>query len=154
MLDIDFLKSLGIKEGLLLSPQPDSGPKGAKADLTEVLPVAGPLGVPPELLTLDAEELENFLIEGHSQENPYVFLMPTGIHKMAVFPGQVQEIYDLELTAEEFINFIAVSKIIGTELTGYQTRDGHWHSTSANPSPAVRASLAELERLDKLKPYE
>ena len=59
---------------------------------------------PIELLSLSEAELEKLLKEEHSQENPYVYFMPDGIHKAAVYPDKVPGEYDLEWTAKDFIN--------------------------------------------------
>ena len=62
-----------------------------------------------ELLSLSSAELERLFKEQHTRENPYVFLMPNGIHKFAVYPEETLGKYDLEFTAQEFMTFVAIN---------------------------------------------
>jgi hypothetical protein len=145
MLDNAFLRSLGVREEMLPAPP---GPQDEKigSDLLQSLPTAGPRGLPAELLSLSEAELEKLLKEEHSQENPYMYFMPNGIHKAAVYPDKVRGEYDLEFTAKHFINLLALAR--DPEIDGtldYKLRDGSWHSVAPNPSQEVGDSLLRLD---------
>lgn len=125
MLDVGFLKSLGIRAELLPSKPNPQNPPPEDAGTNLELPIAGNNGFPAELLNLDAEEPKKLLKEQHSHENPYVFLMPNGIHQVAVYPETILQKYDLEFTAKEFITFIA---LVGKgKIDAYKTREGQWY---------------------------
>jgi hypothetical protein len=148
MLDTEFLRSLGIREEMLPPPEPQAGETGG--DLPQALPTAGPRGVPAKLLSLSEAELEKLLKEEHSQENPYMYFMPNGVHTAAVYPDIVQGEYDLEFTAKHFINLIALAR--DPELDGmldYKLRDGSWHPVAPNPSQEMRDSLLRLDDDDR-----
>jgi hypothetical protein len=142
MLDRDFLQSLGIREALL---PPEARPEGVLADLPADLPVAGPAGVPAELLELEDEALEKLIKELHTKGTPYVFLMPNGIHKAAIFPEEGLGLYDLELSFQDLLSLIVLWKH-GAELTAYETRDGLWYPETADPSRDIIVQLEDLER--------
>jgi hypothetical protein len=149
MLDIEFLRSLGIREELL-RPQPDLQAGKLEGDLTPVLPTAGPRGLPVELLSLSEEELEKMLMEEHTQETPYVYRMPNGIHKAAVYPDKTLGKYDVEWTAKEFIFLVALGRDLDLEgMLVYNPRHGPWHSVDPNPSQEVRDLLLWLENDDR-----
>jgi hypothetical protein len=98
MLDIDFLRSLGIREEFLpLGLNPREVPPASNE---QILAIAGDNGIPAELLSLSSAELERLFKEQHTQENPYVFLVPNGVHKFAVYPEETLGKYDLEFTAQ------------------------------------------------------
>jgi hypothetical protein len=144
MLDTEFLRSLGIKEELL-RPQPEPQAGEIERDLPQVLPTAGPRGLPSELLSLSKEGLEKLLKEEHTQGNPYVFNMPNGIHKAAVYPDKALGEYDLEWPAKEFIFLVALAR--DPDLDGmlvYKLRHGPWHSVAPNPSHKVRDLVLRL----------
>jgi hypothetical protein len=132
LLDDEFLGSLGIKEGLL--PQRSATDDGSTevAKTGQNLPMAGRLPVPSELFDLNPEELEELIKEQHSQENPYVYLMPGSRHTVAVYPCGANEFpetmdrYDMVVTAQEFMNMVAVSKRSTGVLRAYKTKEGKW----------------------------
>ncbi len=105
LLEDEFLRSLGIKNGFMprRSATKDGLSEDAKAN--QNLPMAEGKPVPLEVLNLSPEELEKLLKEQHSQENPYVYLMPGGRHTVAVYPNETNETpnaidkYDMWLTA-------------------------------------------------------
>jgi hypothetical protein len=148
MLDVGFLRSLSIREELLPPPPiPQAGE--SKRDLPQVLPRAGPRGLPAELLSLSEAELEKLLKEEHTQENPYVYGMPNGRHKAAVYPDKPLGEYDLEYTAKEFIILIALARdpdIVG--MLAYRPRHGQWHSVDPNPSQEMKDLLLMLDDED------
>ncbi len=86
LLDDEFLRNLGIKEEFM--PRRSVTEDGSSDDTKarQNLPMAKGKPVPPEVLNLSPEELEKLLKEQHSQENPYVNLMPGGSHTVAVYP--------------------------------------------------------------------
>ena len=133
MLDTEFLRSLGIREELLPPPGPQAGEIGGN------LPPGAANGrasrCTGRTLGLSEEELEKLLKEEHSQENPYVYCMPDGIHKAAVYPDKVRGEYDLECPAKEFINLVALARDPEIEgMLAYKPRHGPWHSVDPNPS--------------------
>jgi hypothetical protein len=144
MLNTEFLRSLGIREEMLLPPGPHAGETGG--NLPPALPMAGPRGVPAELLGLSEAELEKLLEEEHSQENPYVFCMPNGIHQAAVYPDKVRGEYDLEFTAKNFINLITLARDPEIEgMLAYKPRHGPWHAVAPNPGQEVKDLLFRLD---------
>jgi hypothetical protein len=149
MLDFEFLSSLGLKEELLRpQPQPQAGER--ERDLPPVLPTAGPRGLPAELLSLSEAELEKLLKEEHTQENPYVFNMPNGRHKAAVYPDKPPEEYDLEYTAKEFIFLVALARDPDIDgMLAYKPRHGPWHAVDPNPSQEVMDLLLLLDDDDR-----
>lgn len=148
MLDTEFLRSLGIREELL-PPKLDPQAGEADRDLPQVLPMAGPRGFPAELLTLSEADLEKLLKDEHTQENPYVYCMPNGIHKAAVYPDKPLGEYDVEWPAKEFINLVALARDPDLEgMLAYNLRYGPWHSVDPNPSQEVRDLLLWLDSAD------
>lgn len=133
MLDADFLKSLGIKEEFL--PLAVVSREVAPASNEEPLPLACEKGVPPEFLKVSSEELEILLKQQCTQEKPYIYLMPNGKHKVAVYPREIMERYDLEFTIEEFITFAFVVR--SCKMEAYQTRDGQWYCAHPIQSPPL-----------------
>lgn len=65
MLDVEFLKGLGIREELLPSGPTPQNAAAEDANSHLELPIAGNNGFPAELLNLEAEGLEKLL-----KENP------------------------------------------------------------------------------------
>jgi len=148
MLDNEFLRSLGIREELLPAPP---GPQAGEMEgsLPPALPSAGPCGLPAELLDLSEAELEELLTEKHTQENPYVYLMPNGIHQAAVYPDQPRGEYEVEWSAREFIKLAALAR--DPDINGmlaYNSRHMPWHSVDPNPSQEVKDSLLWLDHDD------
>jgi hypothetical protein len=149
MLDTAFLRSLGIREEML-PPPPEPQAGGTGGNLPPALPTAGPRGVPAELLTLSDVELEKLLKEVHSRKNPYVYWMPDGIHQAAVYPDKVLGGYDLEFTAQEFINLVALARDPDLEgMLAYKSKHGPWHSVAPNPSQEVKDLLLGLNHDDR-----
>jgi hypothetical protein len=114
MLDTDFLRSLGIREELL--PPGEGSREVASAINEQDLPRAGEKGVPPELLELNDQDLEKFLKERCTQDNPYVFLLGNGITKVAIYPYSTlgrYDLYDFEYTTDRFVNFVSYIKQYG-----------------------------------------
>lgn len=149
MLDIEFLRSLGIREELL--PRPP-GPQAAEigGNLPPALPKAEPCGFPAELLDLSKADLETLLKEKHTQENPYVYLMPNGIHQAAVYPDKVLGEYDVEWPARQFIHLVALAR--DPDISGmlaHKPRHGPWHSVDPNPSPEMKDELLRLDHDDR-----
>jgi hypothetical protein len=145
MLDTEFLRSLGIKEELPRPPpEPQAGEEGR--DLSQALPMAGPRDLPAELLSLTGEELEKLLKEDHTQENPYVFGMPNGIHKAAVYPYKTLGKYDVEWSVKEFIFLVTLARDPDLEgMLAYKPRHGPWHAVDPNPSQEVMDLLLGLD---------
>ena len=110
--------------------------------MEQILPMAGDNGIPAELLSLSTDELERRLNGQHTQENPYIFLMPNAIHKVAVYPDETLGKYDLEFTAHEFMTFIAIGS--ETKMEAYCTRDGQWHCLK-HLSKESKASITSLK---------
>jgi hypothetical protein len=134
MLDIEFLRSLGITEEFR---RPDPEPKTVEAgpNFPPVLPTAGPRGIPTELLSLSEAELRKLLKEEHTQENPYVYRMPNGIHKAAVYPDKTLGEYDLEWTTNQFIFLVGLARDPDLDgMLAYKPRHGPWHSVDPNLS--------------------
>ena len=149
MLDNEFLRSLGIREELL---PPPPGPQAGKMgeNLPPALPRAGPRGLPAELLDLSKAELVELLTEKHTQENPYVYLMPNGVHQAAVYPDKVLGEYDIEWPAKEFINIVTLARDSEIEgMLAYNPRHGPWDSVDPNPSQEVKDSLLWLDHDDR-----
>jgi hypothetical protein len=151
MLDTEFLRSLGLREEVL-RPQPEPQAVEEERDLPKVLPTAGPRGIPAELLSLSEAELEKLLKEEHTQEDPYVFGMPNGIHQAAVYPDQALGEYDLEWPAEEFIFLVALARDPDLEgMLAYKTSHGTWHSVDPNPSLEVMDLVLWLDSDDRIR---
>jgi len=149
MLDNEFLRSLGIREELLPAPPgPQAGEMGG--NLPPALPRAGPRGLPAELLDLSKAELVELLTEKHTQENPYVYLMPNGVHQAAVYPDKVLGKYDVEFPAREFICKVSLARDSEIEgMLAYKPRHGPWRSVDPNPSQEVKDSLLWLDHDDR-----
>jgi hypothetical protein len=145
MLDFKFLRSLGLKEELPVPPpEPQAGER--ERDLPPGLPTAGPRGLPAELLSLSEAELEKLLKEEHTEENPYMYRMPNGRHKAAVYPDKTLGRYDLEYTANQFISLVALARDPDIEgMLAYKPRQGPWHAVDPNPSQAVMDFLLWLD---------
>ncbi|MFZ5447052.1 MAG: hypothetical protein ACOZFS_00235 [Thermodesulfobacteriota bacterium] len=130
LLDDEFLRSLGIREGCL--PRWSAPTKEPVTGVGQNLPMAEDKPVPPEVLDLTPEELEKLIKEDHSEENPYVFLMPGGRHTAAVYPGDTKELpetmdkYDMVLKANQFMNMVDLCKTGQKKFMGYKTRTGEW----------------------------
>ena len=121
-----------------------------ETDLPPVLPTAGPRGLPAELLSLSEAELEKLLKEEHTQENPYVYCMPNGIHKAAVYPDKTLGEYDLEWTANQFIFLVGLARDPDLEgMLAYKPRHGPWHSVDPNPSQAMEDLVLWLDDDDR-----
>jgi hypothetical protein len=149
MLDTAFLRSLGIREEML-PPPPESHAGGTGGNLPPALPTAGPRGVPAELLTLSDVELEKLLKEKHTQEKPYVYLMPNGIHRAAVYPNKVLGEYDVEWPAKEFINLLALARDPDLEgMLAYKPKHGPWYSVDPNSSQEIKDLLLRLDNDDR-----
>jgi hypothetical protein len=130
----------------LLPAPPGPQDEEIGSDFLQALPKAGPCGLPAELLSRSEAELEKLLKEEHSQENPYVYFMPNGVHKAAVYPDKVRGEYDLEWPAQEFINLVALARDPEIEgVLAYKPRHGPWHSVAPNPSQEVRDALLRLD---------
>jgi hypothetical protein len=149
MLDIEFLRSLGIPEEFR-RPDPEPKTVAAEPNSPPVLPTAGPCGLPTELLSLREVELEKLLKEEHTEENPYMYRMPNGIHKAAVYPDKTLGRYDLEYTANQFISLVALARDPDIEgMLAYKPRHGPWHAVDPNPSQAVMDFLLGLDDDDR-----
>lgn len=127
MLDIEFLRSLGIDEDRL----PKAGDErntGAEPAPTNDLPVAGESMVPPEIMGFSEEELKGFLLKNYSQEHPYTYRTPQG-HTIAVYPdsGPCGR-HDLEFTVDEFLCMLFFIKVLGGRPTAYKPSQGSWVS--------------------------
>ena len=68
--------------------------------------------------------------------------MPKGQHKLAVYPDEIMGKYDLELTIDEFINFVEIMKLC--EMEAYKTRNGHCYYIQPNPSRELMDLMASL----------
>lgn len=127
MLDIEFLRSLGINEDRL----PKAGDErntGAEPATTDDLPVAGEFMVPPELMELSEKELKGLILKNYSQEHPYTYRTPHG-HTVAVYPGSgPRGRHDLEFTVDEFLCMLYFIKSLDAKPTAYKTRQGSWVS--------------------------
>jgi hypothetical protein len=99
MLDNDFLRSLGIKDDLLPTPDTKGEASGEKDDIS-FLPVAGESLVPPESRNPETEELKKFIKNLFTQENPYKRITRQG-HVVAVYPHSCEGRYDIEMTVDE-----------------------------------------------------
>ena len=157
MLDTEFLRGLGIREELLRrQPEPQAGER--ERDLPPALPMAGPRGLPAELLSLSEAGLEKLLKEERTRENPYVYCMPNGIHKAAVYPDKALGEYDVEWSAKEFIFLVALARDPDLEgMLAYKTRHGPWHAVGPDPSQEMSDLLLGLDdddseiRINQLK---
>jgi hypothetical protein len=148
MLDIEFLRSLGLKEELPVPPpEPQAGER--ERNLPPVLPTAGPCGLPAALLSLSEEELEKLFKEEHTQENPYMYRMPNGIHKAAVYPEKTLGEHDLEWPAKEFIHLMALARDPDLDgMLAYNPRHGPWNAVDPNPSQEMKDLLLGLDDAD------
>jgi hypothetical protein len=151
MLDFEFLRSLGLKEeSPVPPPEPQAGER--ERDLPPVLPMAGPCGLPAELLSLSEAELEKLLKEEHTQENPYRYRMPNGRHKAAVYPDRTLGKYDLEYTANQFISLVSLARDPDIEgMLAYKPRGGQWHAVDPNLSQEVSDLLIGLDHDDRIR---
>lgn len=112
--------------------------------------MAGSRGLPAEFLSLSEAELEKLLTGEHTQGNPYVYCMPNGIHKVAVYPDKPLGEYDLEYTAKEFIILIALARDPDIDgMLAYKPSHGQWHSVDPNPSQEMRDLLLGLDDDDR-----
>jgi hypothetical protein len=149
MLDSKFLRSLGLREEVLQT-QPETQAGERERDLPPVLPTAGPRGLPAELLGLREAELEKLLKEEHTQENPYMYRMPNGRHKAAVYPDKTLGRYDLEYNANQFISLVALARDPDIEgMLAYTPRHGPWHAVDPNPSQEMKDLLLLLDGDDR-----
>jgi hypothetical protein len=149
VLDTEFLRGLGLSEEAL-RPQPEPQAGEREWDLPQALPMAGPSGLPAELLSLSEAELEKLLKEEHTQENPYVYCMPNGRDKAAVYPDKPLGEYDLEYTANQFIILIALARDPEIEgMLAYKPRHGRWHSVDPNPTLEMRVLVGGLDISDR-----
>jgi hypothetical protein len=127
MLDIKFLRSLGIKENLLPKANAERN-ESAEQARTDDLPLAGELMFPSELMELSKEELKSFIINNHSQDSPYTYMTPKG-HIIAVYADSApQGQHDLEFTVDEFLVMLSLTKILGGRPTVYKANQGSWVS--------------------------
>lgn len=126
MLDIKFLRILGIKENLLPKADADRN-ESAEQACTNDLPLAGEFMVPLEMMGLSEEELRRFIIENHTQDNPFKCVTPHG-HIVAIYPDSIGDSgggrYDVEFTLSELQAFLQLAKSLDVKPTTYKTREG------------------------------
>jgi hypothetical protein len=127
MLDIEFLRSLGIREDRLPKANGEEKERDDNDGATN-LPVELELIIPIELMELSGEELKSLIVNNHSQDNPYTYRTPHA-HTIAVYPNFVPcGPYDLEFTVDEFLVMLFLIKILGGRPTAYKTHQGSWVS--------------------------
>jgi hypothetical protein len=126
MLDVDFLRILGIKDDLLPAPRPHDNARNEK-ESTAYLPPAGEFMIPPEFWDLGEEELRRLIMNEHSQDKPYKCMTPQG-HVIAIYPHSGEGRYDIEFTVEELVVLKNLIRDLGGKLTAYQTNGGSWAS--------------------------
>jgi hypothetical protein len=116
MLDNDFLRNLGIKNDLL-------------SDGTDInaLPVAGEFMVPPEIWDLSEGELNKFILDNHTEANPYKYKSPQG-HIIAIYPYCGEGRYDVEFPVDELVVLMRLMRDLEAKPAGYQPKGGTWVS--------------------------
>jgi hypothetical protein len=126
MLDVDFLRSLGIKEDLLPTPRPHGTATNEKESSSD-LPQAGEFMVPPEIWDLGEEELRRFIMNKYSQDKPYKCRTPRG-HVIAIYPHSGEGRYAIEFNVEELVVLKNLMRDLGGKLAAYQAEGGSWVS--------------------------
>jgi len=124
MLDIGFLRSLGIKTDLLPKPRAE-GIDGEEKKGSGDIPVAGEFMVPPEIMKLSEAELKRLIMDEHSQENPLKFQTPHG-SVIAVYPYTAEGRYGIEMTAAEFLALLGLIKTLDAKPKAYKPHSGSW----------------------------
>jgi hypothetical protein len=153
MLDVDFLRSLRIKEDLHPAPRPHGTITNEKESSSD-LPQAGEFMVPPEIWDLGEEELKRLIMNEYRQDKPYKCVMPQG-HVIAIYPHSGEGRYDLEFTVEELVVLKNLMRDLGSKLTAYQDKSGSWVNwkwAGHNGAGVCRALLAHNPKMQELNP--